>query len=230
MWKDLSIQWQTVFNEAWKAMQGKNVPAGAAIFNSKGELLAKDHNRCGEHSTLNPYTSHACVNAINRLDIYSMADKEDLILYTSMEPCHMCLGTAFISRVKTIFAASRDLYFGSSHFIYDDPMIRANNIKYIHESGDIELFQLVLQSYYEIMQISDSKDTTALNCYKSTNETAFEIAEKLYIRRSLQQLSIQGKPCSEIYDMIMKIRDENYSEKTEFKTVSVVSPAAERWS
>lgn len=209
MWKDLPVQWKTVFNEVWKAMKNNSVPAGAAVFSSNGELLAAGRNRYGEQDVLNPYTAHACINVLNSIDMRRIENKDDLILFTSMEPCHMCLGAISISGIRYICSASRDLYYGMTHYIYDDPMIRANKIKHKVEGGDIEFFQLVLQSYFEIGQVAVKKDSSALECYRRTNEDAMEIAEKLYLRRAFQQLSIKDAPCSEIYDMIMKLKAEN---------------------
>ena len=100
---------------------------------------------------------------------------------------------------------------GSAHFLYDDAFLRSKQINYRNEGGDAELFTLVLHSYFEIKQITNKKDSSALECYRRTNETAVEIAEKMYFRRILDQWSIQEKTCEEVYNMIMKIKDERYS-------------------
>ena len=39
MWRDLSHQWQIVFEEAWKAFGFGSTPIGAALFDREGQLI-----------------------------------------------------------------------------------------------------------------------------------------------------------------------------------------------
>ena len=211
MWNDVPKPWKVVFEEAWLAFRNGNVPAGAAVYDENNALMSKAHNRYGEPDCLNRYIAHADANALFDLDLRYCHDPSKLTLYSSMEPCHMCLGMINLTGIKNICSASSDLHMGSAHFLYDDAFLRSKQINYRNEGGDAELFTLVLHSYFEIKQITNKKDSSALECYRRTNETAVEIAEKMYFRRILDQWSIQEKTCEEVYNMIMKIKDERYS-------------------
>ena len=145
------------------------------------------------------------MNVLNKLDMRNVSDRSELVLYSSLEPCHMCLGMVYLTGIKTIRSAARDLHMGTSHFIYEDAFLRTKQIDYKNEGGDEEMFSLVLQSYFEVKQVAARKDTAALECYRRTNETAVEIAEKLYLRRILDQYAVQGKSCGEVYDIIMDL-------------------------
>ena len=208
MWKDLPEQWKAVFCEAWDAMKSGSVPSGAVIYDREGNLLAESHNGF-KNTNVNPYTSHSCINAINQLSLRNVESNSGLTIYSSMEPCFMCLGAIAISNIKEIHSASRDLFYGATHHLYDDAALIAKNISFHSESGDIEFFQIVLQSYFEVKRVSERNSPHALECYRRTNSSAVKLAEKLYLRRTLQQMSYQDHPCSEVYDMIMKLKDEN---------------------
>ena len=68
MWRDLSYQWQTVFEEAWKAFGFGSTPIGAALFDKEGQLILSDRNRSHEADTINKEISHAEANALRRMD------------------------------------------------------------------------------------------------------------------------------------------------------------------
>ncbi|OPZ21690.1 MAG: tRNA-specific adenosine deaminase [Firmicutes bacterium ADurb.BinA205] len=109
MWKDLPEQWKAVFCEAWDAMKSGSVPSGAVIYDKEGNLLAGSHNGF-KNTDVNPYTSHSCINAINQLSLRDVESNNGLTIYSSMEPCLMCLGAIAISNIKEIHSASRDLF------------------------------------------------------------------------------------------------------------------------
>ena len=48
MWSDLSAQWKTVFDEAWRAFCFGSTPIGAALFDKSGKLILSDRNRSRE--------------------------------------------------------------------------------------------------------------------------------------------------------------------------------------
>lgn len=96
-------------------------PFGAVVVRD-GRIVAEGWN---EVTSLNDPTAHAEVQAIRRaaaaLGRFELADCQ---LYASCEPCPMCLGSAYWSRVSAVyFAADRhDAARGGfdDAFIYDD--------------------------------------------------------------------------------------------------------------
>ena len=81
-------------------------PFGALIATADGSIVAEG---CNEVTSTNDPTAHAEVTAIRRacaaLGTFLLAGK---VLYTSCEPCPMCLAAAYWARVDAIvFAASR---------------------------------------------------------------------------------------------------------------------------
>lgn len=81
-------------------------PFGAIIVNSRGEIVGEGCNRV---TSTNDPTAHAEVVAIRdacqNLDAYQL---QDCTIYSSCEPCPMCLGAIYWARPKRlVFACSR---------------------------------------------------------------------------------------------------------------------------
>lgn len=211
MWNDIPKQWQAVFEEAWLAFTQGNVPCGSVICDSKGNILVRDHNRFGDRAISNPNISHSDANALTALDLRSGVSPDKLTLFTSLEPCHMCMGMIALTGIKNVRCASSDLYMGTAHYLTDDPYYRSLAISCRTESGDIEIFQLVLISCFMIKQLSNRFDSSALNCYRRTNEIAVDIAEKLCMRRVLDRMVIEKKTAEEVFNTVITIKNEKYT-------------------
>ncbi len=86
-------------------------PFGAAIFSKKGELVS-----CGANLVLqnNMSVLHAEIIAImladKKLNTFSLSSLGDFELFSSSEPCAMCLGACLWSGVKrVVFGASKEI-------------------------------------------------------------------------------------------------------------------------
>jgi len=75
-------------------------PFGAVIVKN-GEIIAEGYNKVT--STMDP-TAHAEVVAIrNACEKLNSFQLDDCIIYTSCEPCPMCLGAIYWARPKEVF-------------------------------------------------------------------------------------------------------------------------------
>jgi guanine deaminase len=83
--------------------QGAGGPFGAVIVKD-GEIIAKSSNKVTQQ---NDPTAHAEVAAIRlacqALGVYSL---RGCVIYTSCEPCPMCLGAIYWARIDTIYYAN----------------------------------------------------------------------------------------------------------------------------
>ena len=86
------------------------VPVGAVIVDSSGELLAEGSNAPIE---LNDPTAHAEIIALRaaaaKLGTYRL---DGTTLYCTLEPCPMCAGALVNSRIARLVFGARDLRFG----------------------------------------------------------------------------------------------------------------------
>ena len=78
-------------------------PFGAVITDKKGNIIAKANNTVLKN---NDPTEHAEMNAIReacrKLGTYDLAD---YVLYTSCEPCPMCLSAIIWANIKEVYCA-----------------------------------------------------------------------------------------------------------------------------
>ena len=121
MWETLSTPWQTCLDEAWQAYCAGSLPIGAIIVSREGETLARGRNRRYERSNFpfgakNQEIMHAEIQCILALDDTNLP-RASAELYTSMEPCPMCLGTWFMSSMAVLHYAARDPYAGSTNLL-----------------------------------------------------------------------------------------------------------------
>ena len=78
-------------------------PFGAVITDKEGNIIATGNNQVLKN---NDPTAHAEVTAIrNACKVLNTYDLSDYILYTSCEPCPMCLSAIIWSNIKEIYYA-----------------------------------------------------------------------------------------------------------------------------
>ena len=203
-WKDISKQWQIVFEEAWEAFRQGSTPIGAALFDKNGNLILSDRNRSRETDTVNREISHAEANALRRLDT-TRYNSGEIVIYTSMEPCPMCMGTILMGHVKEIYYAAADSYCGMVHLTLTDSYYKGKNLKCVYESGEKEIFQLCIQSYYELRYLEKGASDKVIKRFAETSSIAVDTAKKLYEDKILDKMVKDGAPCSEVFDLVMKM-------------------------
>jgi tRNA(Arg) A34 adenosine deaminase TadA len=131
-WADLEAPWQLSLELAWRSYAGGTIPIGAALVNGEGELVAEGRNRVYERTAPQPWIArsllaHAEVNALVGLD----PDRRylDHVLYTSLEPCLLCLGAAVMATVGTVRYAGVDPVAGGDGFYREGERSRRPHIE-----------------------------------------------------------------------------------------------------
>lgn len=107
------------------ARNGMNGNAGGpfgAVVVKNGEIIAEGYNQV---TSSNDPTSHAEIVAIRKAcEKLQSFQLEDCIIYTSCEPCPMCLGAIYWARPKAVYYAcnkndAAEIDF-DDQFIYDE--------------------------------------------------------------------------------------------------------------
>ena len=102
---------------ARNALASGDIPVGAAIFNSSGELVATGHN---ERELLNDPTAHAEIVVIRKtaekLGVWHLTDHT---LVVTLEPCAMCAGAIAQSRLQTVVFGAWDEKAGAVGSVWD---------------------------------------------------------------------------------------------------------------
>jgi len=103
--------------EARKAEQEDEVPVGAVLIDSRGEVLCTAHNRT--IGLMDP-TAHAEINvlreAAQKVMNYRLANTS---LYVTIEPCIMCMGAIINARVSRVVFGAFDPKWGGAGSLYN---------------------------------------------------------------------------------------------------------------
>ena len=96
---------------------GSDVPVGAVIISSEGEVIASGHN---EKEAKHDASSHAEIEAIRaageRLGDWRL---ESTTLIVTLEPCVMCAGAIVAARIERVVFAAWDTRAGAAGSIFD---------------------------------------------------------------------------------------------------------------
>ena len=98
------------------AQEQDEVPIGACLIDSAGNLLAVSGNKT--RSDCDP-TAHAEIvvlrEAARKIGNYRLTDT---VLYTTIEPCAMCAGALVTARVKRLVFGAHDERFGAVESVF----------------------------------------------------------------------------------------------------------------
>ncbi len=102
--------------EAQKAFNEDEVPIGTvAVY--KNQIIGRGHNRT---EALQDPTAHAEILAITAAAISLKSWRlNDVVIYTTIEPCIMCAGALILARVKKIIFGARDEKFGGCGSVFN---------------------------------------------------------------------------------------------------------------
>lgn len=97
--------------EAFKAFKADEVPVGAVLVH-KGRIISRGYNQV---EMLKDATAHAemlCITAGEAaVDNWRL---EETTLYVTLEPCCMCAGAMFLSRVPNLVWGAKDIRHGAN--------------------------------------------------------------------------------------------------------------------
>lgn len=98
-------------NLAKKALKNNDIPVGAVVVDQKGVIIGRGYNR--KEKDQNPF-HHAEVIAIQRACKKQNSWRlENCVIYSTLEPCLMCLGAILQARITWIVFGLESEKFGS---------------------------------------------------------------------------------------------------------------------
>jgi len=140
-------KWMKIaYNEATEGMSANDGGPFGAVIVKDDKIIAAAHNQVLKSK--DP-TAHAEVNVIREASrIMNRFDLSDCVLYTTCQPCPMCLGAIFWARIKTVYygATEKDAANGGfdDHRFYE--MMNGKNadvtLKQIDQQENAHLFEL----------------------------------------------------------------------------------------
>jgi tRNA(adenine34) deaminase len=111
--------WREAFALAWEAFGAGTIPVGAVVTRGD-EVIARGRNRVFEVDAppgelAGSRAAHAELNALAHLPIAETF--ADCVLWTTLEPCPMCIGAIWLANLGTVRYAGADVYAGSARLI-----------------------------------------------------------------------------------------------------------------
>ena len=132
----LETAMRSALTEAARASAHDDVPVGAVLIDSEGNVVASDHNRREE---LQDPTAHAEILVLSA----AARARQDWrltghTLVVTLEPCAMCAGAAVWSRLERIVFGAPDPKAGAAWSLYNIPQDRRLNHHIELASGILE--------------------------------------------------------------------------------------------
>ena len=133
VWEELSEPWRACVEEAWEAYRGGSLPIGAVVTDAHRHVLSRGRNRIHERSgpsgtVFDHKLAHAELNALLSLD-HREHDPRACVLWTTTEPCPLCVGAARMSEVGGLRYASREPWGGSAAMFETVPYLKRKNVR-----------------------------------------------------------------------------------------------------
>ena len=113
--------------EAEQAFDKDEVPVGAVVV-QQNKIIGRGYNLT---ETLNDPTAHAEMMALTSAFSYLGAKYlPEATLYVTIEPCHMCAGALYWSKIGRIVYGAADIKHGYRHFYKHDQLHPKTQITY----------------------------------------------------------------------------------------------------
>lgn len=213
MFKDLSPIWQETFAEAWTAFCEGTIPIGAIITDKDGNVLSRGRNSIYNSQVLNPKMQHAEMNCLANLDTHKYPDVREYFLYTTMEPCPMCMGTLTMSNIRHVRYAARDDFGGAAHIAFNDRYVSKKKIDIEYANNGMEAVMLTMQVCFDFRRRNAVVSNGVLEVFKNRRPEAFTAAVNLFTRGDIERFISDQTPMCDAYDLIEaecdRIREKN---------------------
>lgn len=206
MWSDLDLPWQACLEEAWEAYCTGSVPIGAVVTDGQGQVLSRGRNRIFDApapagQVCQTELAHAELNALLSLGI-DQGDRRSWALYTTTEPCPLCLGAFYMSGIRTLYFASRDPWAGSVNLLGTAPYLSRKPIQASGPaSGQLEAALVALFVEWELQRYG-SRMSVVREKLQDVVPAGVRLGQALRENGELGRWQVQGRPAAEVFDRL----------------------------
>lgn len=115
----------------WEAYLAGTIPVGAVLADEQRVIVSRGRNRIftapTEGALGGTRLGHAEINAL--IGLPTERTYPELTLYSSLEPCHLCLSAATMSRIGAVRYAANDPYAGAVGKLLESEYTRRNPVR-----------------------------------------------------------------------------------------------------
>ncbi len=202
VWEELSEPWRACVEEAWEAYRSGSLPIGAVVTDGHGSVLSRGRNRIHERfgppgTIFDHKLAHAELNALLSLD-HREHDPRACALWTTTEPCPLCVGAARMSEVGGLRYASREPWGGSAAMFETVPYLKRKNVGVTGpQDGRLEGVLVALQ-VERFLRLRPPILERFLRLYEESMPEATAAGRRLHHAGLLRTMSDQRAPASEV--------------------------------
>jgi tRNA(Arg) A34 adenosine deaminase TadA len=202
-WADLPLHWRTVVELAWGAYGRGTTPVGAIVVDGDGHEVSRGVNaRYAGADNQSPmagsHIAHAELIALSRLS--SDRAYPDHTLYSTLEPCLLCVGAAVMTTVGCVRWAGVDPYGGATSQANDrNAHLRRRLTRFVGpESGLLGTFCAALHVEFYLRRKPDGGVVAA---YRADAPDVVTAAQKLAAQGAAQG-AVDGRHPAEFFDRL----------------------------
>jgi tRNA(adenine34) deaminase len=112
--------------EARKALAEDQNPIGCVIVDENGKIIARAHNRVAKNKDK---TAHAEIRAIGKAKKHVKGENiRRWTLYTTLEPCIMCMGTILMADIGTVVWGAGDRLQQTHRILKSTPYLKLKRL------------------------------------------------------------------------------------------------------
>ncbi len=210
MWNDLSPVWHSCLEEAWQAYCAGTVPIGAVITGPQGEIIARGRNHIFDDLAAPGQVSrnqlaHAELNALLQFR-RDLINAHECAIFTTMEPCPLCMGAIYMSGIRTIHFAARDTYAGSTNLLGTTPYLRVKPIGIFRPQNPVlEAVLISIITEFDLRRYSnhDHRDQSpVIKAWENTVPKGVQLGKKLLQNQTLQDFCSKQVPVQNVMDYL----------------------------
>jgi tRNA(adenine34) deaminase len=204
MWTSLPAPWQACLEEAWTAYCTGSIPIGAAVTDGEGKILSRGRNRIWDTNVPpgqvgQTELAHAELNALLALGV-DQGDRRSWGLYTTTEPCPLCMGAFYMSGIRTLHYACRDPWAGSTNLLGTTSYLSRKAIQVTGpENQRLEAVIVALFVEWEL-HLYRERLSVVRDALQIIVPQGVSLGTELYRSGELRQMARDGDPVEMVYD------------------------------
>jgi tRNA(Arg) A34 adenosine deaminase TadA len=202
-WAELSPPWRNAVELAWDAYGSGTTPVGAILVDGADREVSRGVNARyaagGDASPLaGSHLAHAELLALSRLS--SEHSYPDHTLYSTLEPCLLCVGAAVMSTVGCVRWAGVDPYGGATSQADDgNAHLRRGLTRFVGpQGGPLGVFCAALHAAFYLHREPDGTVTAA---YRTAAPEVLEAAREL-TAQGAAKAAVEGRGPAEFFDRL----------------------------
>jgi len=210
VWETLSEPWRACVELAWEAYRAGSLPIGAVVDGAEGSILSAGRNRISDRSgppgaVFGRKLAHAELNAL--LSLEGEEDPRAYVLYTTTEPCPLCIGAARMADVGGLRYASREPWAGSAAMFETVPYLQRAKLGLVGPEDprlDAILVALLVERY---LSLNPKVLPSFLNLYEEVMPQATRLAREVHGSELLRTMAADSAPARE---MVLALNQQLY--------------------